>query len=154
MGRPRKPEYIRKQASFILGHIACLARVFGRGDIAPLELARNKVGGAGACDEFGCVLFEECYRVEREIGVGGEGLGAPWDYHWGEGFVGLEPGFAEWAGDGDEEGLEVLAGGDEVGFLEEGGEGAGGEVAAMGEGVSVGWGSRGRRGEEGRGEGE
>lgn len=71
-------------------------------------------------------------------------MGAPWDDHWGEGFVGLEPGFAEGAGDGDEEGLEVFAGGDEVGFLEEGGEGAGGEVAAVGEGVSVGWVCRGR----------
>lgn len=124
MRGPRQPHHVRIQAALVRRHIARLARVGFRRDIAPLELARREPRGARGRGEFSCVLLEQRHGVQREIAVFGELVRAPRNDHRRERLVRLQPRLAQAAWNRDKQRREVFAGRDEVGFLQQRGEGA------------------------------
>ena len=80
--------------------------------------------------ELGRVLLERNDGVQGELVIGSDADGTAGDHHGRERFVGFEEVFDGGVGDGEEVRFEVLGVGEEDFGVDDGDEGAGGEVAA------------------------
>lgn len=124
--RPSQPHRLTPQLALLTLQPLDLPLLLLPAALLEAEVPRRPPLLAALVHKLGRVLLERGDGVEGELGVGGEGDGGAGNDHGAEGFVGFEVVFLEGVGYREEVRLEVFGRGDQVGGVDDGGEGAGG----------------------------